>query len=88
MRGLFQVGEDGFMRRMPIACHIGLVAFLLAIVQIMRPSFLELLIEFNKNGGFDVISALSLVFILLGFVVTLVLLSSTKIVVDWIIDGK
>lgn len=68
--------------------HFLIVGSLLALFRISRDSYSELLFAFNERATFSWGAALEFAVLIGGYGFLLILLASTKVLVDWLVDGK
>lgn len=87
-RNIVAAGQHGFFRRVPIVFHLIIVGGLLSVFQLSKNNFVALLINVNEQGTFNWITAAGLGVLLVGYIFILILLASTKVLVDWLVDGK
>lgn len=88
IRNPFEQGREGLLRRVPIIFHVLIVGALLAMFQVVSPQFKQVLISFNDSATFSWGSLLIIIVLLMGYLLTLILIASTKILVEWLVDGK
>lgn len=88
MRNPFMQGDSGLLRRIPVAFHFLIVGALLGMFQVVSPQFRRLLISFNESATLSWETLLIVFVLLVGYAFTLILLASTKILVEWLVDGK
>lgn len=87
-RGILEAGESGGLRRVPIIWHLLIVASLLSMFRILEEPFVDILLILNNRSDFDWTSLAMLLTLTFGYSMILLLLASTKVLVDWLVDGE
>lgn len=88
IRNPFATSESGLLRRIPIVFHVLLVGSILALFQITGEQFKGLLRSFNDSANMSWGSLSVFLILVCGYVLVLLLLACTKILVEWLVDGK
>lgn len=85
---LFEFGDEGYVRRFPVALHFLLSGLTSAVLILWRPNIYPLVVTFN-DGSLGIWG--SLLVAVIGapmYMFFFLYLASTKAVLDWVLDGK
>lgn len=85
---LYKFGDEGYVRRFPVALHFLLSGVTSAMLILMQPEIRPLVVAFNDGNLGIWGSLLAAVIGVPMYMFFFLYLASTKAVLDWLLDGK